>query len=68
MIPDPVMHRPGYPPDEAKPTGLFVNTISLVGAIHNNVRNRRVDFTVGIPMIFSSMILAPLGAYMSISQ
>ena len=61
----PIMHWLGYPLNEAKPTGLFVNTISLVGASYNNVRNRRVDFTVGIPIIISSMILAPLGAYVS---
>ena len=61
----PVMHWIGYPLNEAKPTGLFVNTISLIAASYSNIRNKRIDFGIGIPIIISSMVIAPLGAYVS---
>jgi uncharacterized membrane protein YfcA len=61
----PVLHWLGYPLNEAKPTGLFVNTISLMGASVSNIRNKRLDFRLGIPIIVSSMLMAPAGAYVS---
>lgn len=62
----PVLHWLGYPLNEAKPTGLFVNTISLVGATVSNLRNGRLDYHMGVPIIVSSMIMAPVGAYVSV--
>ncbi|MBI9081873.1 MAG: sulfite exporter TauE/SafE family protein [Pseudodesulfovibrio sp.] len=62
----PVMHWFGIPLNEAKPTGLFVNTVSLVGASISNIRNGTLDFSMGIPIILGSVALAPLGAYLSI--
>lgn len=61
----PVLAWLGVPLNEAKPTGLFVNTISMVGATYDNIKNKRLDFALGIPIIISSIILAPLGAYVS---
>ena len=59
----PVLHWYGIPLGTAKPTGLFVNTISMVGASYSNIRNRRLDFRMGIPLILSSSLSAPLGAW-----
>lgn len=61
----PVLHWLGYPLNEAKPTGLFVNTISLMGASVSNIRNKRLDFHLGIPIIIASVAMAPAGAYIS---
>ncbi len=59
----PVLHWYGIPLGTAKPTGLFVNTLSMAGASYSNIRNRRLDFRMGIPIIISSSLLAPLGAW-----
>jgi len=59
----PVLHWYGIPLGTAKPTGLFVNTISMAGASYSNIRNKRLDFRLGIPLIISSSLLAPLGAW-----
>ncbi len=61
----PVLHSLGIPLNQAKPTGLFVNMISLIGASFSNIRNGRLDFSMGIPIIVSSIITAPLGAGIS---
>ncbi|KUJ95112.1 MAG: uncharacterized protein PWR24_189 [Desulfonauticus sp.] len=61
----PVLAWLGIPLSEAKPTGLFVNTISMVGATYDNIKNKRLDFGLGIPIILSSIILSPIGAYIS---
>jgi uncharacterized membrane protein YfcA len=55
----------GIPMSVAKPVGLFYNTVSLTGASINNIKNKRLDFKVGIPIIISSFIFAILGAYIS---
>ena len=59
----PVLHWYGIPLGTAKPTGLFVNTISMAGASYSNIKNKRLDFRLGIPLIISSSLLAPLGAW-----
>lgn len=61
----PVLNWLGFPLNEAKPTGLFVNTVSLLGATFSNIKNKRLDFKIGIPIITASIIVAPLGAYVS---
>ncbi|MDD2389023.1 MAG: sulfite exporter TauE/SafE family protein [Desulfobacterales bacterium] len=61
----PVLHWLGIPLNEAKPTGLFVNTVSLIGASISNIKNRKLDFSMGIPIILASVFVAPLGAYVS---
>jgi len=59
----PVMHALGIPLNEARPTGLFVNTVSLSGASWDNIRNHRLDFRLGLPIIITSAITAPIGAW-----
>jgi hypothetical protein len=53
----------GVPFGLARPTGLFVNTVSMVGATYSNIREKRLDFRLGIPIITASVILAPVGAW-----
>lgn len=62
----PVLFWMGIPLNEAKPTGLFVNTISMIGASYDNIKHKRLDFRLGTPIIVSSLILAPIGAYVSV--
>ena len=53
----------GVPFSLARPTGLFVNTVSMAGATYSNIKEKRVDFRLGIPIIISSILMAPVGAY-----
>ncbi len=55
----------GVPINTAKPVGLFYNTISLTGASIHNIRNKRLDFKVGTPIIITSLLFASAGAYLS---
>ncbi len=61
----PALHWLGLPLLVAKPTGLLVNTLSMTGASVDNIRAKRLDFRFGVPIIVSSFLLAPLGAWSS---
>ena len=61
----PVLHWYGLPLGAAKPIGLMVNTISMTGASVDNIKNQRLDFRMGIPIIVASSLLAPIGAWVS---
>ncbi len=61
----PIMHSFGIPLSIAKPVGLFYNTISLSGASINNIKNKRLDYKLGLPIIIFSFLFAILGAYLS---
>lgn len=61
----PILVSFGIPINIAKPTGLFYNTVSLTGASINNIKNKRLDFKIGIPVIISSFLFAIIGAYIS---
>ncbi len=61
----PIMDAFGIPISVAKPVGLFYNTISLTGASVNNIKNKRLDFKLGIPIIIFSFLFAIVGAYLS---
>ncbi len=61
----PIMYAMGIPLAEAKPTGLFYNTISLAGASYLNIKEKRLDFKLGLPLIIFSLVFAPVGAYSS---
>jgi len=61
----PILVSLGIPVNIAKPVGLFYNTVSLTGASINNIKNRRLDFKIGIPIIISSFLFAVAGAYIS---
>ncbi len=61
----PILVSLGIPINIAKPVGLFYNTVSLTGASINNIRNKRLDFKIGIPIILASFLFSILGAYLS---
>lgn len=53
----------GLPFAHARSVGLFVNAVSMIGATYSNIKNKRLDFRLGVPIILSSFLLAPLGAW-----
>ncbi len=61
----PIMYSIGVPLSQAKPIGLFYNTISLAGATYLNIKEKRLDIRLGLPIIVFSLLFAPLGAYSS---
>jgi len=61
----PILVSFGIPVNIARPVGLFYNTVSLTGATIGNIRNKRLDFKTGLPVIISSMLTAVAGAYLS---
>ncbi len=61
----PILVSFGIPIGVAKPVGLFYNTVSLVGASVSNIRNKRLDFKIGLPIIIFSFLFAILGAWVS---
>ncbi len=61
----PVMNTFGIPLSVAKPVGLFYNTVSMTGASISNIKNKRLDFSIGIPIIIFSFLSAIGGAWVS---
>ena len=61
----PIMVSLGIPINIAKPIGLFYNTVSLTGASISNIKNKRLDFKIGIPIIIFSFLFAIVGAWVS---
>ncbi len=61
----PILVSLGIPINIAKPVGLFYNTVSLTGASIHNIKNKRLDFKIAIPVIISSFLFAIVGAYIS---
>ena len=61
----PVLISFGIPIEIAKPVGLFYNTVSMSGASISNIKNKRLDFKVGIPIIIFSFLFAIVGAWIS---
>jgi uncharacterized membrane protein YfcA len=61
----PIMNAFGIPLSLAKPVGLFYNTVSMAGASVSNIRNKRLDFKLGIPIIIFSFLFAIIGAWVS---
>ncbi|NOZ33749.1 MAG: sulfite exporter TauE/SafE family protein [Chlorobi bacterium] len=61
----PILVSFGIPVNVAKPVGLFYNTVSLTGASISNIKNKRLDFKIGIPIIIFSFLFAIIGAYVS---
>ena len=62
----PVITWIGLPFVEARSIGLFVNGISMMGATWSNIRQKKLDFRLGLPIIIASIIMAPMGAYIGI--
>jgi uncharacterized membrane protein YfcA len=56
----------GFSINEAKAYALFANATSLSGATLDNFQARRIDLKLGLPIIVSSVLFAPVGAYISL--
>ncbi len=61
----PILISLGIPINTAKPVGLFTNIVGMLGASINNIKNKRLDFRLGIPIILFSFIFAIVGAYLT---
>lgn len=61
----PLLHWMGLPINAAKSAALLGNTVSLSAATWDNLRSHRIDWRLGLPIIASSILLAPLGAQLS---
>lgn len=53
----------GVPFNLARTTGLFVNCVSMLGATWSNFRQKTLDVKLGVPIIVSSIVMAPVGAW-----
>jgi uncharacterized membrane protein YfcA len=58
----PLFYYLGVPLDEAVPTALLLNVVSLLFATVNYWRGRLINLRVGLPVLVTAVILAPLGA------
>jgi uncharacterized membrane protein YfcA len=61
----PILNILGIPFQTARPTGLFTNVLSGSGIVLNNLKHRRIDWKLALPLTVSSVIFAPLGAVSS---
>ncbi len=61
----PILVFLGIPFPIARAAGLFTNFISTSSVTFYNLKKRLIDFKTAIPIILSSIIVAPIGAYVS---
>ncbi|WP_367884102.1 hypothetical protein [Thermococcus sp. JCM 11816] len=43
----------------AKPTGLFINTLSMLSATIKNIKHGKLDHRFGLPILIMATIFAP---------
>ena len=53
----------GVPLMTAKPTGLFINTLSMLSATLKNIRHGKLDVRFGLPILIVATAMSPIGAY-----
>ncbi len=53
----------GVPLMSAKPTGLFINVLSMLSATLKNLRAKKLDIRFGLPILVTATLASPLGAY-----
>jgi uncharacterized membrane protein YfcA len=58
----PLFYYMGVPLDEAVPTALLLNVVSLLFATVNYWRGKLINFRVGLPVLVVAVILSPFGA------
>ncbi|MDQ7031799.1 MAG: sulfite exporter TauE/SafE family protein [Desulfonauticus sp.] len=61
----PILHWLGFPLNEAKPTCLFINALSMTGGSVSNFKHKRLDFSLALPIMIPAVCLSPVGAYVS---
>ncbi len=57
----------GIPFNYARSTGLFVNAVTTVAVTIKNAQSGEVDFKSATPIVIFSVLLSPLGAYVSLT-
>ena len=61
----PILVFLGVPFPVARPTGLFTNFLSMSSATSHNLKRGIVDFRLAVPIVLSSIVMSPIGAYSS---
>lgn len=61
----PLFYYMGVPLPEATATALLLNVVSLLFATINYWRGGLVNFKIGLPVLITAVLLAPLGARMT---
>ena len=56
----------GVPLGQATSTGLLLNAVSLSAATITYARARMIDWRVGIPVLVAAVLLAPIGARLTV--
>ena len=64
LIYSPLFVLLGLPLSSAIAASLFLNGVAAIGAAINYLRKKMVDFESGIPLLITSTIFAPVGAYL----
>ncbi len=55
----------GFAKSDAASASLFLNLVAAASAAYTYSRKKMVDFSLSIPLIISSALAAPVGAYMN---
>ena len=61
----PLFYYLGVPLSEAVPVALLLNVVSLIFAAVNYYRGGLINWRLGLPILVTAVILAPLGAHMT---
>ena len=61
----PILVFIGVPFPLARSTGLFTNFISTLSLTFHNLRYGKLNYKIAIPLVITSVIFAPVGAYVS---
>ncbi|SMP12272.1 hypothetical protein SAMN06265339_1033 [Desulfurobacterium pacificum] len=61
----PILVFMGVPFPVARPAGLFTNFISTASATIHNLKEGIVDLKLALPIVISSILFSPVGAYVS---
>jgi uncharacterized membrane protein YfcA len=66
LIFSPLFVIAGFAKTQAASASLFLNLIAAASAAYTYSRKKMVDFSLSIPLIVSSSLSAPLGAYLNV--
>ena len=61
----PMFYYMGIPLAEATAVALLLNVVSLMFAVLNYWRGRLINWRVGVPVLITAVLCAPLGARMT---
>ena len=61
----PILVFLGVPFPIARSAGLFTNFVSTTSITLHNIGHRKINFRLALPVVLSSIIFSPIGAYVS---